>query len=196
MNLRTCLLLLSAILILPANSFSEVYLGIGPVDQLKDVRAKFPNAEFERMRPAWAQDYDIVFKITGQGLSGTIIINFTSIDLYFHQMAAEASDSSTREMYEALAETQDSRPMFEDDTTVNWVRWLPTAPIPLLRFVSKYGKPDVSGFTDADLEPYRTWSKRGITAFLSDDSKFVTRVDFSFTQAEYSRAYRQKGLIK
>lgn len=76
--------------------------------------------------------------------------------------------------------------------TVDWVRWVPDAPIPLRRFISKYGKPDRSDFSDDDMQPYRSWDTKGLTAYLSDSESFVLRVDFGFTKDELRAAYQGK----
>lgn len=61
---------------LPESSFAELYLGIGPFDNLSMLKTKFPNAIFTREKPAWAQDHEVIYTISGAGISGTIVINF------------------------------------------------------------------------------------------------------------------------
>lgn len=89
-------------------------------------------------------------------------------------------------LYRGLASQTD-----EVALSVNWVRWVPDTRIPLQRLVSKYGKPDKSGFSDEDYKPYRSWN-RGIEAYLTDDEKYVDRIDFNFTKEEYRKAYKEK----
>ncbi len=80
----------------------------------------------------------------------------------------------------------------DDEISVEWVRWVPVVPIPLARFISKYGQPEKSGYSDEDLTPYRHWVKKGLQTFLSDDEKIVLHVDFQFTRADRRLAWRAK----
>lgn len=80
----------------------------------------------------------------------------------------------------------------DDEASVEWVRWVPVVSIPLARFVSKYGQPEKSGYSDEDLTPYRHWVMKGLQAFLSDDEKLVWRVDFQFTRDDRRQAWGTK----
>lgn len=166
---------------------AEIYRGIGPLDTLADVKAKFPGAKYERFQPAWAQPGDALYEVSGPGLSGTIIIKFQDLRPFFKQALATQLSQEDRKIYEDLAGRSE-----EVSLSVEWVRWIPAEPIPLQRFVSKYGKPDASGYTDSELEPYREWTTRGIVAFLSSSELLVVRVDFAFTVAERRQTYQEK----
>ena len=76
----------------------------------------------------------------------------------------------------------------EEAIVVSWVRWVPYTPIPLERFITKYGKPDVSAFSDEDMAPYKSW-KRGLLVNLTDDGKKVLTVEYSFTQEDKASAW-------
>lgn len=167
--------------------WGEICQGIGPLDKMADIKARLPGATYERIHPAWAQEEDALFGISGEGLSGTIIVKFFDTRPFFRRELGKDIDSNLRKTYEALA----SKPE-EEAMSVEWVRWIPDAPIPLQRFVSKYGKPERSGFSDDDLQPYREWIGRGLAVMLSDDEKRVLRVDYRFTLEEQRHAYKSK----
>lgn len=185
---RLILVLLFAILIssFPESSSAEIYLGIGPFDNLSDLKSKFPNATFTREDPAWPQDHDVMYTISGAGISGTIVINF--YDAYAKwqkEFDAEQNEEKKRLMKELPSPAENSE-------MVAWVRWMPDTPFPVTRLVTKYGKPEVSDFSQDDFKPYKEWKKRGIQAFLTDDGKKVLRIDFAFTEKERGEAMKQK----
>jgi hypothetical protein len=182
-------IILSAIVVVLIVAFSitvhaEIYQGIGPLDTLGDVKAKFPNAIFQRSYPAWAQEDDVMYLVTGKGISGKIVIKFTDSRPFFRQMIEK--EPSNKELYNSLANAPD------DEIMVSWVRWMPDKPIPIQRFISKYGIPDKADYDSDDLQPYKMWETRGLLTSLSDDEKYVTRVDYSFTRNEYRKAYQSK----
>ena len=164
---------------------AETYKNIGALDTLADVKSRFPKAEFKELRPAWAQETEHLYQITGIGMSGTIIIKFDDAMPLYRDALTQAKTDEERKFWQDLLDKPD------EALTIDWVRWVPEYAIPLQRFVSKYGAPDAKGFNDEDLQPYRSW-KRGVQAFLSDDEKFVIRVDYSFTRAELRQAYQFK----
>jgi hypothetical protein len=167
---------------------AETYKEIGCLDTLAEVKAQFPKADFKRIQnAAWLQEDDVLYEITGLGMSGSIVIRFYDDRPLFKKWADTQADDEQKEIYTKLANAPD------DSVTVSWVRWVPDSPIPLQRFILKYGKPEKSGFSDDDLQPYRTWETKGLTAFLSDDEKAVRRVDYHFTKEERRSAYVRKG---
>lgn len=178
-----CLALFSA-----APARTEIYRDIGPLDTLGEIRARFPSATIEQLHPAWATEDDLMYEITGQGLSGSIILKFNDPRaiaralITMHQARPERVAKLT-----AIADT-----LTEEDAVVSWVRWVPNEPIPLARYVAKYGKPVKSGFRDEDMEPYREWPSRGVEVFLTDDERFVSRVDFTFTLSEQRAAWQTR----
>lgn len=163
---------------------AEIYHGIGPLDLLGDLKTKFPNAKFMKLNPAWAQQTDVMYQIDGAGLSGKIIVKlYDGRPQYREQLKGQEH----LELYEKLANEPDDKAI-----SVEWVRWVPDAPIPLARFISKYGKSYKSGFDDDDLQPYRVWEEKGLIVYLSDDEKNVVRVDYQFTRAEHRAAWQKK----
>jgi hypothetical protein len=176
-----------AIATLPWFALSETYRDIGPLDTLGDVKAKFPNAQVKKLSPAWAQSTDALYQFTGPGLSGTIIIKFTDArPEYKKDLETNANEARTAPLQLLANQTDD------DALGVNWVRWVPEAPFPVQRLISKYGSPEVSAFSDEEYEPYRRWIRKGLTAFLADDEKKVTRIDFLFTADDNRRAWMKK----
>lgn len=126
-------LMMSPVIFSALDASAETYRGIVPLDTLGDLKKKFPGATFTRRHPALAQRGDVVYSIEGPSISGTIVV--TSYE-------PKANETAT-----------------DDDVEVSRVRWIPHAPIPLARFVFKYGEPQESGFAGEDLEPYRHWVK-------------------------------------
>jgi len=165
---------------------AAIYRDIGPLDTLGDTKKRFPSAKFEKLAPAWAQEDDIMYKITGFGLSGTIVVKFHDERPRWRKQAEETTDQDTKKMFAAFANDSD------DSVQVQWVRWIPIDPIPLQRFLAKYGPPEGKGFADEDLQPFREWTSQGLSAYLTDDEKAVVRVDFNFTTDEECGAWKAK----
>lgn len=166
---------------------AEIYGGIMPLDTLGDIKNRYPNAKVEKMEPAWAQDTDALYMFAGVGIVGVIVVKFNDIRPTLEKIAEENPKSSDSEFYQRLTQQSD-----EEALAVSWVRWVPDYKIPLQRIISKYGKPEKKGFSDDGYQPYRSWPKRGIEAYLTDDEKYVHRIDYIFTQGEYRRAYLKK----
>jgi hypothetical protein len=173
-----------AILALPLLASAETYRDIGPLDTLGDVKARFPNAQAKKLSPAWAQPTDAMYQFTGNGMSGTIVVNFYDSRPNFKKSLERSTEGAPNEYLQNLANQSD-----EEAMSVNWVRWIPDAPIPIQRLVLKYGPPEKSPFSDENYQPYREWEKKGVVAFLSDDEKNVIRIDFSFTNQEMRKAW-------
>jgi hypothetical protein len=173
--------------LISSTALAEIYQGIGPLDNLGDVKAKFPGAVYENIKAAWVTDEDALYKISGTGISGSIYVKFTDSRPAFRKMAQESESNEPNEVINSLAQESDEKAL-----SVSWVRWVPVQPIPLQRFILKYGNPSKSGFDDQDLAPYKLWENRGISAFISDNEKYVVRVDYSFTTQEYRSAYKEK----
>ena len=165
---------------------AECYKGVGPLDTLADLRGRFPGATFERLVPAWAQESDVMYSIVGKGMSGTMVVMFADYRPYWRDRLAATTDSSQVAFLRSLAEAAD------DDVGVRWVRWIPEAPIPLDRFITKYGTPETSGFGDEDMRPYKHWVSRGLVAYLNDAGESVTTIDFEFTRADSQQAWMTK----
>jgi hypothetical protein len=170
---------------------SETYKDIGPLDTLGDLKAKFPKAQFKKLTPAWAQETDVMYQVSGEGMSGKIIVKFYDGRPNYREALQKNPDNENSEFLKKLVTQND-----DEAISVEWVRWIPDYLIPLTRFISKYGKPDRTGFADEDFQPYRLWEVKGLAAYLTDDEKNVVRVDFQFTRDESRKAYvRKYGFI-
>jgi hypothetical protein len=178
------------LVLLSPNLLAEIYRDIGYFDTLGDVKAKFPNASFENVKPAWAQEKDALYKISGTGISGMIVVKFTDGRPLFKKILIDEGpslDETRKAYYEGKLNQQDN-----DALMVSWVRWVPSTPIPLERFIAKYGKPTEKGFADEDMQPLRGWPQKGVTASLTDNEKSVVKVDYTFTEEEMRVAYKNK----
>ena len=178
---------LAAICCLTSVALPETYRGIGYLDTLGELRSTFPGASFEKQTPAWATTSDAMYKITGAGLSGTIIVKMSDPRPATALMAATTTDDSLKGEYDRIVAEDDDAAL-----EVDWVRWVPAEPLPLQRFVLKYGNPDKPGFSDDDMTPFRTWNRRGLSAYLDDTQRLVRRVDFSFTSSEIAAGMKKR----
>lgn len=180
---------------------AEIYKGIAPLNTLSDLKQRFPGADFEKLKPAWAQATDVLYSVTGAGLTGTIVVKFIDPRPWYQDLL-DQSRGTPEERREQSGGTLNETPQQErlralaqgadDGITVEWVRWIPDRPISLQRFIAKYGPPTKSDFTEDDFQPYREWSARGLIAFLDDAAKSVVRVDYVFTADEQRRAWKAK----
>lgn len=175
------------LVMIPVFANCEIYRDINNLDSLGEIRAKFPSAIVKKLSPAWAQPADSLYQLTGNGLSGTIIVKFVDQRPSYIELAKTEVDIAKKEHYKAIGYDIDNDSLF-----VSWVRWIPDEVFPIQRLISKYGSPEESGFSDENYQPYRYWEKRGVKAFLSDDEKFVSRIDFNYTKDEQRKAYFKK----
>jgi hypothetical protein len=166
-------------------SDAETYLNIGPLDSLADIKVRFPNAKLKEIHPAWASESELLIQVTGVGISGSIIIKFDDAIPDYRKLLADALSDEEKQSWQALIDKPD------EAKTIAWLRWVPPDAIPLQRFILKYGPNPDKGFSDQDLQPFRSWPS-GVTAFLTDDEKSVVRIDYYFTDDERRAAYLQK----
>ena len=166
--------------------YAECYNGIKPLDTLADIKSYYPGATFTKLNLAWAKDGDVIYNITGAGISGTIMVKFNDNRHYFRTLLNVATDSTEIAWYKSLVYAP------EDNITVDWVRWTPTASIPLQRYINKYGQPEISDYREDNMMPFRKWNSREITAYLSDDLNNVIFVDFNFTIEEEREAHQKR----
>lgn len=171
----------------PQSGFAETYMGIQPLATLGEVQALFPQAQFRRSKPAWAKAKDVLYEITGSGISGSIVVIFNDSRPMWRERLDEAlAHDMPQSDIDRIREEYD-RPETEALRALS-VRWVPTTPVPLKRLVSKYGPPEKSGIREDDFQPYREWGKRGVTAYLRDDEQSVVYIEFAFTREDISRA--------
>lgn len=170
-----------------ARADAEIYLGITPYSTLGDLKEKFPAATFERAQPAWAQEDQVMYRMSGTGIPGRIVVMFNDVRPSFRRLHDAETDDDKKQMYADLLHARDDL-MLE----VLWVRWVPEKPFPVQRLITKYGKPNRSGFSEGDFRPYKRWTGKAVTAALSDDGKEVLFVDFNFTRKELRDAFKKK----
>ena len=175
-----------SILYLYSQACAEIYQGIKPYSTLGEIKASFPNATFSKITPALSQKYDVTYSVTGTGINGEIFIRFHDLRPFWKEQSDEASDEATQEMYSRLAQLSD------DSISVTWVRWVPDEPFPVERLIEKHGNPDKSGLADEDDAPFKKWTSKGIYAHLSEDSKEVLEIDFTFTEKELLAAQKER----
>ncbi|MGO9952061.1 MAG: hypothetical protein ACLPN1_07595 [Dissulfurispiraceae bacterium] len=172
------LLALVLILCLSYQASAEIYQGIKPYSTLGEIKAKFPNATFSKITLASANKYDVTYSVTGTGIKGEIFIRFHDLRSFWKEQSDKAWFGATKEMYSRLAQ------LSGDSMGVTWVRWVPDKPFPVERLIEEHGNPDKSGFADEDDSPFKKWTSKGIYARLSEDSKEVFEIDFTFTEKE------------
>ncbi|MFZ4876784.1 hypothetical protein ACL9RI_17020 [Janthinobacterium sp. Mn2066] len=185
-----------------AHANAEVFQGIKHGYSLAKVKELFPKADIKTVPAAWVTKEDGFYKLSGQGFPGTLYIAFNDYRPTFRKFELEAreeeSSNTNASEKEPLSATWKKLADQTDDNAlaVRWLRWVPESPIPLQRYISKYGKPEKSGFNDSDMQPYVSWTKRGIYANLSDNEKLVVNVEFEFTKQEKTEACRERTAKK
>ena len=184
--LKRTIRILSAVIciVLAAPVCAETYKDIGPLDSLAELKAKFPGASFIDQKPAWAQQNQKLYAIKGDGMAGSIVVLFSDNN--------DVVENAQRRYAESQGVAPEPFKRSEESLVVEWVRWVPSEAIPLARVIAKYGQPEKSGFSDEDLQPYKSWIKRGLVVYLSDDSKYATRFDYSFTEKELHDTFMKK----
>lgn len=162
---------------------AETHLGIRPLDSLGEVRARFPDAQFVRMAPDWADESQVLFSLTGGALQGQLLVLFI-----------DGRPDYRREIADGFADDLDALKLLaaeRDDQAlrVRWVRWVPATPLRVQDVVAKYGRWDASGLSDDGVRLYRSWDARGITVLLSEDEQSVLMLDFVFSEDEQRDAF-------
>jgi hypothetical protein len=189
--------IVSAVVLLTCNLVSaEILHGVFPFDTLKVIKAKYPNARFERVNAAWVTENQAFFKMTGNGFPGTLFVAFGDArpshkkDFAEKCMFPAQTVDAICTVKKRLSEETD-----DDALSTSWVRWIPQAAIPLDRYKSKYGEPTFE-FAQDTMAPYASWKSVALLAGLSDDKKFVLAVETSFSRAELHAAWvREAGVV-
>jgi hypothetical protein len=190
----TKLLLVSVLGIGGLPVFSEVIHDVRPFDKLGEIKERYPNAFFVKVNAAWVTADQAFFKMTGQGFPGTLYIALSDSRPSNKRYLSEncnppaAANERTCEMQRTWAFEPDNEAL-----STKWVRWVPENPIPLQRYISKYGEPTKIDFENDTLVPFAYWEKNELTASLTDDKKMVTMVSSSFTRAEQREAWQRRA---
>ncbi|MGF6116360.1 hypothetical protein ABIE30_000972 [Janthinobacterium lividum] len=191
-----------AALLIFSSAQAEIFQGINHGYSLAKIKDLFPLAEIKPVAAAWVTKDDGFYKLSGNGFPGVLYMAFSDSRPTFKKLQTEAeaeeatnaspaNDNPRSKTWKILAE-QDT----DNALAISWIRWVPDSPIPLQRYISKYGKPEKTGFADSDMRPYASWPKKNIHANLSDDEKFVNNVEFGFTKQEKIAACHERTAKK
>lgn len=187
-------------LLISSSVQAEIFQGIKHGYSLGKVKTLFPLADIKPVAAAWVTKDDGFYKISGQGFPGTVYIAFNDYRPSYKTLEAEAKASESLDTAAADVEPMSKKwgalaqQSTDEALSVRWVRWVPESQIPIQRYISKYGKPDKTGFKDSDMQPYASWTKKGIFANLSDNEKFVNNVEFDFTKQEKIDACQERTI--
>ena len=187
-----CTVALLALVLLPQVTSAEVCRNIQYMDTLGSLKSKYPNATFTELHPGWATEEDALYTITGLGMPGTTTVKFNDIRPTVRKYLADAKaedDSSKVDYWAGML-----RDFGDDSIQVAWVRWRPSEPIPLSRYVSKYGPLGAKKFREDDMKPYYEWPSKGVEVYLADSENMVESVEFTFTKQDQIDAYRSRGM--
>jgi hypothetical protein len=183
---------LLALILLPQLASAEVFQNIQYMDTLGILKTKYPHATFTQLHPGWATEEDVLYSITGVGMPGTTIVKFDDTRPDIRRYLADAvaqDDSSAVDMWTGMLSDYG-----DDSVEVSWVRWVPTEPIPLSRYVSKYGPLSAKQFREIDMMPYYEWPSKGVEVYLGDSENMVVSVEFTFTKQDRIDAYKARGM--
>jgi hypothetical protein len=202
-------LFLILMLLVSSSVRAEIFQGILPYSTLGEIKELFPKASFSKVNAAWVTEDQGFYKMEGSGFSGILFLAFTDYRPLFRGLVqfevtqlnnleklekTEDNDAKINKSKAGIEEFQKVVNHADDVAlTIIWYRWVPVSPIPLQRYISKYGKPEKSGFRDDNMQPYRKWSKRGVTLTLSDDETKVLTTEFVFTAEEMRTYCKMKG---
>lgn len=173
---------------------AEVIHEVRPFDRLGEIKERYPNATFVKVNAAWVTPDQAFIKMTGQGFPGTLYIAFTDSRPTNKKFVIDNCNPPTANN-EAMCELNRGWAVESDNQALstNWVRWVPDNPIPLQRYISKYGEPTKIDFENDTLVPYALWEKNALTGVLSDDKKMVNMVSSYFTKAELREAWQRRA---
>lgn len=187
LKILTLVLTLSA-----APSRAEILHNIYPYENLKSIKTKYPNGRFKKVDAAWVTADQAFYQMTGEGFPGTLFINFSDKRPEYRTQLAECGQTTPDAPSENICSLLRKWSYEPDDEslTVVWVRWMPSAVIPLERYKSKYGEPKIT-FSDDTMIPKASWDSRGLTARLTDDKKNVVFIETNFTRSELRDAWKK-----
>ena len=189
---KLLLVLSTSIFVLFCNALqAEIYKDFVPSITLKQAKLNYPNAYFEDAKPAWANEDEALFKMTGAGLNGTIVLKFSKLDKYYtkqlniYEAMSLNDNSESKTSLINLYKTALALPV-DERLTLDWVRFVPDIQIPYERLISRYGKPEKCDSNPENFTPYCSWESKGVYISLSDDKKLVTSIEYQFTDEELS----------
>jgi hypothetical protein len=173
-------------LCLTTTSYGEMYNNIGPYNCLGDIYKLYPNASIEKSNPAWANEDDVMYIISGEGLPGDIVIKFDDTRPMWKKKLETTTNEGQKEFISGLANADDN------SVSVSWVRLVPRNSVPVERLILKYGKKYKKDFGKEDFKPYIYWANKGVLGNLTDNGKYVISIDYIFTDHDREVAWRAK----
>lgn len=177
-------------------SHAEVFSDIWYNDTLASIKKQFPKAVYKDRAPAWLQADERFIEIQGSGLAHRLLIHFSDIGPPLKKIVIEKqqqTQSSTQQTIDWQADLLQRLTNTPDEfILVEWVRIAYIEKVPISRFKARYGEPASCKF-DESFEQVCTWPKRGMTASLTEDGKFVYQADTRFTKEEKIESYRRRN---
>jgi hypothetical protein len=180
---KTILLLL---LLLPVICFADTYQGIGYRATLGEVKALFPKATLLRESSEGFEEWESLYSVTGNGVNGFIMIKFIDSRWLNKRVLAKNPDDKIAQSLAAVTEG--------DALHTMGVTWTPPSPIPVSRFIAKYGEPSKDKIIDKDMMPVLSWQSKGMFAKLTNDEKYVSIVQFNFGKDDCIAYHRDQGI--
>lgn len=171
-------------------------MGLSPNESFTSIKSKFPNARFVDVKAAWLKPDERLKQMSGEGIAGSIYLKMSTNETSDRELLASLRseiannpnvNDSTRRLAEVYA-TSLALPL-DDRLTLDWLRWSAPSPVPMSRIQSKYGKADKCGFTEDSFIPFCEWTNKAIVAYGDEKMNYVTNLEFSFTQAEWNKAF-------
>ncbi|SFZ78707.1 hypothetical protein [Chitinimonas taiwanensis] len=173
-------------LLLSALANAEIFGKIRPLDKYGDILKKYPNAELERLEPAWATEKDALMVMRGVGISGAIVIKYEDSRPMFRELAEKNPDSPSIAIFNHAANAED-----EEALEVQWVRWMPDEGVNVKKLISKFGK-KYEKYYDDEMRPVIKWADRGVAAYMSEDELSAHAIEYAFTKRERDSEFRLK----
>ncbi|CAN5550430.1 hypothetical protein BH11PSE7_BH11PSE7_30260 [soil metagenome] len=178
---------------IPNLSSAEILQNIYPLDTLGVIKAKYPNGLFQKVNAAWVTPDDAFFEMSGQGFPGKLFLKFSDGRPAAKKYIAEQCPDQSNRTKALLCELKQSSVSSSDEDAleIDWVRWVPAEPIPMARYISKYGEPKFD-LNSTTMSPSAYWYGANLSAELTADKKLVNFVTTSFTRAEQRQAWQLK----
>lgn len=176
--------------VLSPSARSEIYQGIEPNATLREIKTRFPNADYKSVKAAWVTPDKAFYLITGTGLVGQLYVAFYDDRPTSYASMVDAKAAGNEDLAKFYLSQWEKN--VEDALTAEWVRWVPASSIPVERFFVRYGKLTKVEFNNSDMTPYYQWKEKGVIVSVSDDLKTVLTVEYSFTNAERLTACKRK----
>lgn len=178
-------ILLSSLLALTSLAHAEVFYEIQFNDTLGNIKQKYPNASYEKLKPAWLKPDEAFIQISGVGMQNELKVHFWDFRPMFRELLNSPENKDNQGFKEASNETDDKA------LVVSWVRVVYKNPVPIDVFKRKYGKSSCK--IDDDFNEVCEFPDRSISANLTKDGKFVHFADTSFTKKEKISSFRSRG---